>query len=87
MRKTLETLKQALVTAPVLAYPDFSKPFLVTADASSAAAGSVLSQVDENGREHPMYCASRSLIETEKNYSTTERAGLTIFFALKKFRD
>ena len=84
MRNSFETLKQGLTTAPVLAYPDFSKPFLVAMAASSAEVRAVLSQLDENGREHPMYCVSRSLIETEKSYSTTEREGLAIVFALKK---
>ena len=86
MQKSFETLKQALTTAPVLAYPDFSKPFLVATDASSPAVGAVLSQLDENRREHPIYYASRSLNEAEKNYSTYEREGLAIVFALKKFR-
>ena len=45
-----------------------------------------MSQLDENGREKPISYASRSLNETEKNYSTYEREGLAIVFALKKFR-
>ena len=83
VQKSFETLKQALTTAPVSAYPDFSWPFLVAIDASSAAIGAVLSLLDENGREHAMYYASRSLNEAEKNYSTYEREGLAIFFTLK----
>ena len=43
MQKSLSTLKQALTAGPVLAYPDFCRPFLVAVDASSAAAGAVLS--------------------------------------------
>ena len=45
-----------------------------------------MSQLDESGREHPIYYASRSLNEAEKNYSTFEREGLAIVFSLKKFR-
>ncbi len=86
MQQAFETLKQALITAPVLAYPDFTKPFIVATDASKRAIGAVLSQKDENGREHPIHYASRGLNEAEKNYSTYEREGLAIVFALKKFR-
>ena len=85
MQNSFDTLKQALTTAPVLAYPDFSRPFLVATDASSAAVGAVLSQLDRNGREHAIYYASRSLNKAEKNYLTYEREGLAIVFALKKF--
>jgi len=39
-----------LVNSPILSYPDFSLPFVVSTDASDAAVGTVLSQVKE-GRE------------------------------------
>ena len=51
MQKSFETLKQALTTAPVLAYSDFSSLFLVATDASSATVGAVLPQLDQYGRE------------------------------------
>ena len=73
MQNSFNTLKQALTTAPVLAYPNFSKPFLVATDASCAAVGAFLSQLDEDGRKHPIYYARRSLNEAEKNYSTYAR--------------
>ena len=87
MQKSFETLKQALTTAPVLAYPDFSTPFLVATDASSRAVGAVLSQLDGNRREQTIYYASKSLNEAEKKYSKYEIEGLAIFLALKKFRN
>ena len=70
----------------MLVYPNYGKPFIESTDASSKAVGAVLSQLDDNGREHPIHYASRNLNEAEKNYSAFEREALGIVFALKKFR-
>ena len=76
-----------LTSAPVLAYPDYQKPSVVCTDASSKAVGAVLSQADENGRDHPIHYATQDLSSAESNYSAFEREALAVFFALKKFRD
>jgi len=43
-QNAFEVLKNKLISAPVLKYPDFSQEFLVTTDASDYAIGVVLSQ-------------------------------------------
>ena len=48
-QKSFEKLKLALTSAPVLAYPDYSKPFLLEMDASLKGLGAVLSQEDNDG--------------------------------------
>ena len=79
------TLKNALITAPVLAYPDFSKPFSITTDASGYAIAGVLSQTHEDG-EHPVIYASRTLKDAERRYTTTERECLAVIYAVMQFR-
>jgi transposase InsO family protein len=79
-------LKRKLVTAPILIPPNWDKDFHIYVDASNVALGSVLSQKDEKGRDHPIYYASRQLVQAEKNYSVTEREALGMIFSVQKFR-
>ncbi|XP_051156206.1 uncharacterized protein LOC127278513 [Leptopilina boulardi] len=78
-------LKRILCTQPILQYPDFSKPFIVTTDASDFAIGAVLSQ-GEIGKDLPIAYASRTMGGAELRYSTTEKELLAIIFAIKQFR-
>ncbi|CAB0038053.1 unnamed protein product [Trichogramma brassicae] len=80
-----ERLKSALTSAPVLARPDFSKPFKVQCEASGVAVGAVLTQEQQDG-EHPIVYASRSLTGAERNYSTTEKECLAVLWSIRKFR-
>lgn len=45
----MNTLKQMLISAPVLGYADFSQPFVLEVDASGLGLGAVLSQEKEGG--------------------------------------
>lgn len=70
---------------PILQYPDFEKPFVLTTDASNVAIGSVLSQ-GTIGSDLPVAYASRTLNTHEQNYSTTEKELLAIVWSVKYFR-
>ena len=68
-------LKTALTSAPVMAYPDPAKPFLLTTDAATGdkngnpgGLGAYLSQMDANNVERVIAYASRPLLDHEKNY-------------------
>lgn len=79
-------LKEKLTTKPILKYPDFSKKFILLTDASEIALGAILSQKDDEGKEHPILYDSRTLNVHEKNYETTKLEALAIIWALKKYR-
>jgi hypothetical protein len=82
---SFDTLKQKMVTAPILVFPDWSKEFHVHVDASSIALGEVLAQPGEGDIDHLLAFASRKLSTAEINYTTTEREGLAMVYALQKF--
>jgi hypothetical protein len=44
-QKALDTLKYTLTHAPILAFPNYSQPFILTTDASHFATGAILSQI------------------------------------------
>jgi hypothetical protein len=47
-KKAFDRLKDKLCTTPVLAFPNFKLPFIVTTDASKLAVAAVLSQVQDD---------------------------------------
>ena len=80
-----KVLKEKLVQAPILTYPDFDKQFSVACDASNVGVGAVLLQKGDR-RLMPISFASRVLMPAERNYSVTERELLAVVWALRKFR-
>ncbi|PIK57859.1 putative transposon Ty3-I Gag-Pol polyprotein, partial [Apostichopus japonicus] len=67
--ESFKQLKALLSTAPVLAYPDFGRVFVLEVDASLRGLGACLLQADSDGQLHPVVYASRGLRGAEKNYS------------------
>jgi hypothetical protein len=85
-QRGLDTLKEKMVTTPILVFPDWEKTFHVHVDASTIALGAILAQPGTGELDHPIAFASRKLSESEQNYNTTEREGLAMVYALQKFR-
>ena len=77
--KAFETLKQTCITAPVLAFADYTKSFLLEMDASKDGLGAVLSQKQVDGWYHPVTYGSRAFMPHLKNYHSTKLE----FLALK----
>ena len=64
-------LHKALVSAPVLVFPDCSCMFILDTDASNQETRAVLSQEHDDGLEHVVAHASRVLSKAERRYSVT----------------
>ena len=90
-QNTFNALKEALVTAPVLGYPDFNREFMLETNASLQGLGAVLSQQDETGKLCVTAYASQSLHPSERsmsNYSSAKLELLTLKWVVtEKFHD
>ena len=53
-QKAFDFLKKALTSAPVMAYPQTDKPWILYTDASDGALGCVLCQQGDNRIERPI---------------------------------
>lgn len=78
-------LKDALINPPILQYPDFSKTFILSTDASNIACGAVLSQ-EHDGSELPIAFASKKFTKGESNKSTIEKELAAIHWAITYFK-
>ena len=82
-----ENLKTELCNITSLHTPVFDgvTPFIVETDASSHSVAAALAQSQPDGREFPIAFASAKLTESQRNWSTIEREGYAVIFALRKF--
>ena len=86
-QQAFESLIQRLMSPPILAYPDFSLPFILHIDASSLGLGAILYQ-KQQGRERVIAYASRGLKTAEKNYPAHKLEFLSMKWAITdKFHD
>ena len=83
--KAFNALKTQLTNAPVLAYPDYSKPFEIYCDASAIGVGATLCQ-NIDGKLHPIAFASKKLTSDQQNWNVTNREMFAIAWGLKHFR-
>ena len=84
-QQSFDSLKDILCSDPVLRMPDFSKPMILSCDASTSGLGVVLEQ-DFDGARHPIAYSSRTLTPAEKNYSITELEALAVVYGTQIFR-
>ena len=81
-REAFNHLKATCLQAPVLAFPDFNKPFLLETDASRRGLGAVLSQKQADGCYNPITYASCVMNETEQRYHSNKQEFLTLKWSI-----
>jgi transposase InsO family protein len=84
-QSAFEELKHAFVSAPILKYADFSKPFVLETDASNYAMGCVLSQ-HFDGVLHPVAFYSKKFSGSELRWEIHDKELFGIITALRHWR-
>lgn len=79
--KSFNTLKEALISAPVLVVPDFSKKFAIHTDASAIRVGADLTQ-----QAHPLAFLSKALGPKNQGLPTYEKDYLAIIMVVAQWR-
>ena len=77
-QEAFDKLCKCLCSAPVLAYPDFSRQFILDTDASDGGIGAVLSQADDEGQERVIAYGSHVLTKAERWYCVTRKELLAV---------
>ena len=78
------TLKESVIQAPILLYPDLKKHYIVYTDASDNACGAQLSQ-EHDGMEFPIAFLSHTFTETQWKWSTTEQEACGVYYTVTKW--
>ena len=77
-------LKEAIIQAPILHYPDPNKKYIVYTDDSDDACEAQLSQ-EHNGTEFPVAFLSHTFTETQRKWSTTKQEDFGVYYAITKW--
>ena len=85
-RKAFHQLKKAVMSAPVLAYPDPNREYLLETDALRLGLEAVLSQRQSDGKYHPVAFGSRPLHGAGANYHSTKLEFLAMKWSIEHFQ-
>ena len=78
------TLKEAIIQAPILCYPNPNKRYIIYMYASDDASRAQLSQ-EHDGMEFPIAFLSYTFTETQRKWSTTKQEAYGVYYAETKW--
>ncbi|XP_055905818.1 uncharacterized protein K02A2.6-like [Eupeodes corollae] len=81
-----QNLKQQIEDATHLAHFKPELPIILATDASYYGIGAVISHLNPDGTEQPIAHASKTLNDSQRNYSQIEKEAFSIIFGVTKFR-
>jgi len=84
--RSFRTIKAALASAPVLAFPDLARPFIIISDCNKRQAGGVLMQLDKDGNERVIAYWSKRLNKTQQRWGITSKEGYAAVSCCRKWR-
>lgn len=83
----MNSAKQLLTTSNLLTHYDPSLLLKLAADASQYGLGAVISHILSSREERPIAFTSRSLSQSEKNYSQIDKEALALIYGVRKFHN
>ncbi|GBG82650.1 hypothetical protein CBR_g35015 [Chara braunii] len=78
-------LKDALVTAPILIRPDLSQQFMLITDWQPEAISAILAQKGNDGKEHVIEYASRTVPDERRNDSAPQGECYAVVWGIQHF--
>ena len=84
--KSFETLRKSLMKNVKLNYVVEDRDWILDCDASNVAIGACLHQIDSEGTEHLISCASKILSKSRRHYCTTRKELYCVVFMLRYHR-
>ena len=85
-KEDFDLIKEAVINAPTLNTPDFSKHFILYTLATETSYAAVLTQLNDQKIEAPISFFSSNFQGDELNYSDVEKQAFAVFKSIKHFR-
>ena len=84
--RAFEALRLSLASRPCMAFPDYTKPFVIITDASKVAIAAVICQMSDEGELRPIAYASTPLKAGDLSLGISAKEGLALCFAVNRWR-